>query len=125
MSKKYKKTKEELDLLSYEEILEKVRWPILRNSKDWNIKNSEDRRYIEELEIYCDIRFKERALNTAKRVLYSLDNGTEAIKNDLESIKAETAERFYQFLINGKLKALGELVYIKELILPVKSNKNE
>ena len=110
---KYYKTKEELDLLTEEEIMEKVRKQILINSTNWDKKDSTDKRYIKELETYCEIRFVETSLGYADRMLELLEISPGKPYANL--VGGGRREGFRRFFINGKLDGLGELQYIKGL----------
>jgi hypothetical protein len=109
------KTKEELDLLTEEQIIKTVRTPILRNSKDWDENDSKDQRYIEELEAYCDIRFEATSTKIAEGVIELLKMGSTEIP---EVLGSGNTEKFRLGLLKFRLKELGEPHYIKGLVLP-------
>ena len=109
------KTKEELDLLTEEQIMKEVRTPILRSSEDWDDENSKDQRYIDELEAYCDIRFEATSTKIAEGVMELLKMGSTEVP---EVLGGGNTEKFRLGLLKFRLKELGEPQYIKGLVLP-------
>ena len=102
--------KEELDKLSYDEIMA-YRTGILTNDiPDWNT-------YIDELELYTDIRFKERVIarydNWRKK---SIDSSTEELDRSAMALILSLqpdSEKLYRFFTDGKLQFLKPYKYIQ------------
>lgn len=114
MSKLIKyKNKEELDLLSYDEIMT-YRIYILRNDiTDWKC-------YVEELELYVDIRFKETVIDRfdsyrEKLKNPNIDSYDKSAMSLILSLQPDT-EKLYKFFTDGKFKSLQPFKYI-ELVL--------
>ncbi len=100
-------SKEELDEMSLEEI-ERYRIKFLEknNPKDWH--SSEEKRYIEELELYTKIRFKEDAIDRIKRV--------QSHDLTMDVFKKMTPEGMYKWEIDNFKKEYGDTKYIKGIL---------
>ena len=104
------KNKEELDLSTYDEI-EKYRRFFLRNirQEDWEING---KRYMEELDLYYQLRFKEKEISMYDewRIKGELDTVSGAIKAIIN--RQPDNEIIYKFFTEWKIRLLQPMKYI-------------
>ena len=109
------KTKIEVDLLSYDEIKQYEQDFIKFSLKDKREISSEDKRYLDELHYYLDVRFKDIFLQRIVRWRKFLDdenydkNSKDMIRFLLED---KSDEQFYQQSLFVSKANLGELIYL-------------
>lgn len=110
---KYKyHTKEELDKLTYSEF-EDCRRDFLYNSP--NPLSTDDRQYINELELYSNVRFKDVFYNRFDRYAKDVedkkeDEWTTSAKKLLSSIPTDA---LYSLTLKANLRDVGDLKFIK------------
>jgi hypothetical protein len=109
--------KEELDKLNNSEVM-KCREDVLTYSK--YPMTSDEKQYIEEIELYYDIRFKDEFYARFDRYRNDVKNN-KGDKNDIETKKLLTSvptDAMYKIHIEGDLKKIGEFKFIKGIEIP-------
>lgn len=116
--KKYFKTKEQLDLMTEQEISDKVRYQIVTKSIQF-YKDKEALRYMKELELYTFLRFdelKQRFKKWKKQVKTSND------ELDLMAMRLSLKigyKKLFEIHVQSYLKELNnEFQYIKGIKIP-------
>ena len=110
-----KKTKNDLDLLSYEEFRQYEEDFIKSVMMGKRKIDPEDKRYLDEMHYYSELRFKEKFFEMIGRWRKSLDdenfdpNDKDMIRFLLED---KTDEEYYQTSLYVLKTNLGELIYI-------------
>jgi hypothetical protein len=102
--------KDQLDVIvTEEEINETIRRPLLRGSY-----SEDDKRYVNELELYCMVRFPENYIAIYKK-------GAVKFKSDgydpLVNLFSERPEVLLSITIMNIVKSLGDMKYIHDLDL--------
>ena len=110
-----KKTKNELNLLSYDEFRQYEQDFIVDCMKGKQKIDTDDKRYLDELHYYSELRFKEQFFQMIGRWRKSLDDEN-ADQNDKDVIKFlledKTDEEYYQTSLFILKTNLGELIYL-------------
>lgn len=110
------KSKEELDQMSYDEIMEHRKNIIERSKNTW--KGSIEEEYINEVEFYTMLRFKEKEFEMYERWKeYEDENGKRGV--DVIFSVGKDNEGVYRFRLSTTLAQIGgELNYIHGLEIP-------
>jgi len=118
------KNKEQLDRMSKQEVKD-YRYDIIQNNGGWSDDKDIDNRrkaqsdwkhYIQELEIYTKIRFKQDEFDTYDRWVELAKNGDKTYQMMSKMVDTEDGkQRMYNFSISSDLEKIGDFKYITGL----------
>ena len=122
------KNKEQLDIMSKKEIRD-YRYDILQNNGGWsNDKDIDNRRkvqsdwkhYIEELEVYTKVRFKQDEFDIYDKWVKLAKTGDKTYQMMSKMVDTqEGKERMYNFSMSSSLEEIGDFKYITGLEIDI------
>lgn len=118
------KSKDELDILSKSDINDFKKHFIENMGYGGKVgDNKESRKYLDELGLYYDVRFKEDKYDRYKRWVNTYNSDKEG-NSDLESIVGILSsdggmDQLYYLSINSQLEKIGTFEYINEINIQI------